>query len=118
MISWWASGTTASVPRIAASAAMAASCRSPVPSVPTASATARSPLLVAQPGQVVAAVAGVVAAEDSDGVAGVQEAVAGADERVERNTPVKRVIHAKVITNPVRSKRFDTDVAHSLNLTT
>jgi hypothetical protein len=28
MICWWAGGTTASVPRIAASAAMAASCRS------------------------------------------------------------------------------------------
>ncbi|MBX9365817.1 hypothetical protein K4G64_32670 [Streptomyces sp. WAC04114] len=47
-------------------------------------------LLVAQSGQVVPAVAGVVAAEGADGVAGLQEAVAGADERVER--PGERVV--------------------------
>ena len=40
-------------------------------------------LLVAEQGEVVAAVAGEVAGEDGDGVAGVEEGVAGADEGVE-----------------------------------
>ncbi len=65
-------------------------CRSAVSAVRSAAATAVD-VLVAQPGQVVAAVAGVVAGEDGDRVAGVDEVVAGEDEGVELPRRARRL---------------------------